>query len=33
MGICRERVRQLEKAAIRKLKQMGADFGLEDFLE
>ena len=33
MGVCRERIRQVEQGAIRKLKKMGADFGLEDFLE
>ena len=32
LGISKERVRQIEKQAIEKLKTMGADFGLEDFL-
>lgn len=31
-GISKERVRQIENQAIEKLKTMGADFGLEDFL-
>lgn len=33
LDISRERVRQIERQAMDKLKQMGADFGLEDFLE
>lgn len=32
MGISKERVRQIEHQAMDKLKKMGADFGLEDFL-
>ena len=32
LGISKERVRQIERQAIDKLKTMGADFGLEDFL-
>lgn len=32
MGISKERVRQIERQARDKLKIMGADFGLEDFL-
>lgn len=32
MGISKERVRQIEHQARNKLKTMGADFGLEDFL-
>ena len=32
MGISKERVRQIEEQAIQKLKTLGADFGLEDFL-
>lgn len=32
MGISKERVRQIERQARDKLKTMGADFGLEDFL-
>ena len=31
--ISKQRVRQIEQQAMDKLKQMGADFGLEDFLE
>lgn len=33
MGISKERVRQIEKQAMEKLQKMGADMGLEDFLE
>ena len=32
MGISKERARQLEQQALAKLRAMGADFGLEDFL-
>ena len=32
LGISKERARQIEKEAMDKLKKMGADFGLEDFL-
>ena len=32
LGISKERVRQIEQQAMQKLKTMGADFGLEDFL-
>ena len=33
LGISKERARQLEHAAMDKLRQMGAPLGLEDFLE
>ena len=33
LGISKERVRQLEKQGIQKLQELGADMGLEDFLE
>ena len=33
LGISKERARQIEKEALDKLKKMGADLGLEDFLE
>ncbi len=33
LGISRERVRQLEHQAMEKLQKLGADVGLEDFLE
>ncbi len=33
LGISKERVRQIERQAMEKLKKLGADFGLEDFLE
>lgn len=33
IGISKERVRQVEKQAIERLKCLGADLGLEDFLE
>ena len=32
LGISKERARQLEQQALAKLRSMGADFGLEDFL-
>ena len=32
LGVSKERVRQIERQAREKLKTMGADFGLEDFL-
>lgn len=32
LGISKERVRQVEEEAIVKLKKIGADYGLEDFL-
>ncbi len=32
LGISKERVRQIEKQAIDKLRKLGADMGLEDFL-
>ena len=32
MGISKQRVRQIERQAVEKLKKLGADFGLEDFL-
>ena len=32
LGISKERVRQIERQAMDKLKTLGADFGLEDFL-
>ena len=32
MGISKERARQLEQRAMGKLRTMGADFGLEDFI-
>lgn len=32
MGISKERVRQIEKQAMEKLRKLGADMGLEDFL-
>ena len=32
LGISKERVRQIEHQAMDKLKTMGANFGLEDFL-
>lgn len=32
LGVSKERVRQIERQAREKLKAMGADFGLEDFL-
>ena len=33
MGVSKERVRQVERQAMDKLKKLGADLGLEDFLE
>lgn len=33
LGVSKERVRQIEQQAIQKLRDMGADLGLEDFLE
>ncbi len=33
LGISKERVRQIEKQAMDRLKELGADMGLEDFLE
>lgn len=33
LGVSKERARQLERQAIKKMKTMGADLGLEDFLE
>ena len=33
LGISKERARQIEHQAMDKLRTMGADFGLEDFLE
>ena len=33
LGISKERVRQVERQAVDKLRRMGADMGLEDFLE
>ena len=33
LGISKERVRQIEKHAMQRLKELGADMGLEDFLE
>ena len=33
LGISKERVRQIERQAMDKLQRMGADMGLEDFLE
>lgn len=33
LGISKERVRQIEKQAMDRLKALGADMGLEDFLE
>ena len=33
LGISKERARQIEKQAIEKLKKLGGDMGLEDFLE
>ena len=33
LGISKERVRQIERQAMVKLQRMGADMGLEDFLE
>ena len=33
LGVSKERARQIEKQALEQLKQLGADLGLEDFLE
>lgn len=33
LGVSKERARQIEKQAIDRLKELGADIGLEDFLE
>ena len=33
MGISKERARQIEQQAMEKLKKLGADMGLEDFLD
>lgn len=33
LEVSKERARQIEKQALEKLKQLGADLGLEDFLE
>ena len=33
LGISKERVRQVEQQAFAKVKAMGAELGLEDFLE
>ena len=33
LGISKERVRQIERQAMEKLQKLGADMGLEDFLE
>ena len=33
LGISKERARQLEQAAMEKLRKMGAELGLEEFLE
>ena len=33
LGISKERARQIEKQAMDRLKELGADMGLEDFLE
>ena len=32
LGISKERARQIEKQAMEKLQKLGADMGLEDFL-
>ena len=32
LGISKERVRQIEKQAMDKLQKLGANLGLEDFL-
>jgi DNA-directed RNA polymerase sigma subunit (sigma70/sigma32) len=33
MGYSRERIRQLQHAALSKLRQMQADYGLSEYLE
>lgn len=33
LGVSKERTRQIEQQALQKLRDMGADLGLEDFLE
>jgi RNA polymerase sigma factor (sigma-70 family) len=33
LGISKERARQIERQAMEKLKKLGADMGLEDFLD
>lgn len=33
LGVSKERARQIEKQAMERLKELGADIGLEDFLE
>jgi len=33
LGISKERARQVERQAMEKLQRLGADLGLEDFLE
>ena len=33
LGISKERARQIEHQAMDRLRTMGADFGVEDFLE
>ena len=33
MGISKERVRQVEKQAMEKLRKLGGELGLEDFLD
>ena len=33
LGISKERARQIEQQAMRKLRSLGKDMGLEDFLE
>lgn len=33
LGVSKERARQIEKQAMERLKELGADMGLEDFLE
>ena len=33
LGISKERARQIKQQAMRRLKQLGTDIGLEEFLE
>jgi DNA-directed RNA polymerase sigma subunit (sigma70/sigma32) len=33
LGVSKERARQIEQQAMAKLQKMGANIGLEDFLE